>query len=61
MSRAIPLLPIWALRGRLEGDLYLYFKMYNGEVKILICKTTFKIKRIHIRAPYRRGYVLRNA
>jgi hypothetical protein len=23
MSRAIPLLPLWALRGLLEGDLYL--------------------------------------
>jgi hypothetical protein len=32
MSRAIPLLPLWALRGLLYGDLYLYLSLVIRQI-----------------------------
>jgi hypothetical protein len=40
MSRAMPLLPLWALRGLLWGELYLYLSGFGGLVVSMLASGT---------------------
>jgi hypothetical protein len=44
MSRAIPLLPLWALLGLLYGDLYLYARLRKPRMQTLSVSYYFAIK-----------------